>query len=197
MNCMKKFFLLAVLSLMCSVFMNAQNYLIAKRSGAEYEMVISKKAFASVFDEQVGPFLSRDGDQKYIFEDLRIDDPEPSNVDSKAYCEVKASSKKETITVGINLLKEVLNDQVTRLYITNLIAAGSSTPDRAVAEAGWKCTSSGSACGGCRRTRENGAVVGCSCITGEGFCNFETSGGGGNNWPGWLTSILLALLRFL
>ncbi len=194
---MKKIFLLTMASLISSVFLNAQNYLIAKRVGSEYEMVISKKAFALVFDEQVGPFLSQGSNQKFIFEDLRIDDPEPSNIDSKAYCEVKASSKRETITVGINLIKEVLNDQTTRLYITNLIAAGSSTPDRAVAEAGWKCTSIRYECGGCRRTRENGVVVGCPCFTGEGYCNFETSGGGGNNWPGWLTSILLAILRFL
>jgi hypothetical protein len=161
-------------------------------------MVFSKKEFAAVFDTQIGPFLSDGGQEKFLFEDLLIDDTDPSTSDAHAYLELKASSKRQTITIGINLLKEVVNDQVTRLYISNITGNGDVGGNKvAVGDLGWKCTSVRTECGGCRRIRENGIVTGCPCISGEGYCNFETTGGGGNNWPGWLTSFILAILKFV
>lgn len=194
---MKKFFLLWSIFLSLSGFSIGQNLLIAIRNGEGYEMKVSRKDFAAIFDTQIGPYLNPGSEQKYSFEDMVIDDPAPANENTRAYFEVKAVSKRETITVGVKLLKEIDNDMVTRLYIPNTVASRSQEPDRFAEEAGWKCTSVRIECGGCRRIRENGQVIGCSCAGGEGYCNFETTGGGGGNWPGWLTSIILALLRII
>ena len=173
--------------------MQAQNYLIATRNGDGYDLNISKKAFADIFDAEVAPYIgSGKSTEKFIFEDLSIDDPSPSDNGSVAYLQLKASSSKESVTIGITLLKDIATEQMTRLYLPSLTSNGEAV---AGGDAGWKCTSRPE-CGGCRKVRENGAVVACPCYSGESYCSFEVTGGGGTNWPSWLTSLLNALLRF-
>jgi len=194
---MKRLLLLGMLGLVFTGCVNGQQKLIATRNGESYELLFSKKAFASVFNEQVAPYLDPSSREKYSFVDIRVDDPEPLNNDSEAYLELKASSSRNTITIGVNLKKAIENEQVSRLYIPNLNYAGTTyeTPDMIESDGGWKCTSTKSECGGCRKVREKGQVIGCPCLSGDGYCTFETTGGGGGNWPSWLTSIILALLK--
>ena len=194
---MKKFFLLWSVCISLSGFSIGQDNLIAKRNGDGYEMLVSRKDFTAIFDAEVAPYLNPGSGLKYSLENIAIDDPEPGSYNSHAYFELKAISDRETITVGLQLVKVIDNNMVTRLFVPNIIASRSQEPDMVTDEAGWKCTSTRIECGGCRRIRENGHVIGCSCGSGEGYCNFETTGGGGNNWPGWLTSIILVLLRFV
>jgi hypothetical protein len=195
MSEMKYLFFLSMIWLSGSCRSLAQDNLIAVRNGGEYELAISKKDFATIFETDIAPVLNAGSDQRYVFEDLQIDDPVPNDLNSHAYVAMRASSKRETVTIGLILIKEVVNEQITRLYIPSLAVINSGTPDQSAGEAGWKCTSNKSDCGGCRRVRENGVVVACPCVGGDGYCNFEITGGGGNNWPDWLTALILALLR--
>jgi hypothetical protein len=194
---MKKLLLLGFVGLAFTGCVIGQQKQIAARNGDIYEYLFSKKSFAAVFDAQVAPYLDPSSREKYSFVDLKIDDPEPLNNDSEAYLELKASSSRSTITIGVNLKKNIETEQVSRLYIPNLnyTGTGYETPDMLEAEGGWKCTSTKSDCGGCKKIREKGAVVGCPCLSGEGYCTFEITGGGGSNWPSWLTALILAILR--
>lgn len=176
-----------------------QQFLVASSGPDGYQLLISKKDFAIRFAHDIAPYIG-DGktNEKFQFEDLLIDDPSPSDNGSHAYLVLKASSDKQTISIGVTLIKNVMTEQVTRLYMPSLseLTSESATVNSvAGGEAGWKCTSVKTECGGCRRVRENGAVVACPCFSGDGNCVFEITGGGGNNWPAWLTTLITTILR--
>ncbi len=193
---MKKFFLIGAFVIALSGGARSQHILIAQRNGDGYELAISEKSFAVLFNSMVVPYLNGGSGQQYTYRDMAIDDPGPADRGAVAYLVVRANSERETVTMGVNLIKEVYSDRATSLYIVNSSTPAGGGPDRASSDGGWKCTSNRAECGGCRKIRDQGQVVGCACINGEGsYCNFETAGGGGSNWPGWLTSLLLALLR--
>lgn len=187
--------LLGTLLLNCTY---GQQFLVASGGPDGYQLLISKKDFALRFDRDVAPYLG-DGktQEKFVFEDLFIDDPSPNDNGSHAYLVLKANSDKHTISIGVTLIKNVMTEQVTRLYIPSLTELNELATANSMAggEAGWKCTSVKTECGGCRRVRENGAVVACPCFSGDGTCNFEITGGGGNNWPSWLTTLITTILR--
>ncbi len=169
---MKKSSLLWAISLIISFFASGQdNYLVAKQNGEGYDLLISRKSFAAVFDSQIAPYLNPGLGQRYSFQDISIDDPEPGNVNSRAYLEVKAASEGGTVTVGVKLIKDVNTEQVTKLYITKYNSFSGQTPERMTEEAGWKCTSSNSQCGGCVKIRYEGNIVGCRWVSeGNTFC---------------------------
>lgn len=179
---------------------NAQPFLVAASGPDGYQLLISKKDFAQRFDREIAPYLG-DGktNEKFIFEDLFIDDPSPDDNGTHAYLVLKASSDKHSTSIGVTLIKNIMTEQVTRLYIPSLIELNEASTSNSMSggEAGWKCTSIKTECGGCRRVRENGAVVACPCFSGDGNCSFEITGGGGNNWPAWLTTMITTILRML
>lgn len=191
-----------VLSLLMGILLAdctyAQQFQVATTGGDGYQLLISKRDFATRFDREIAPYLG-DGKttEKFRFEDLLIDDPAASDNGTHAYLVLKASSDKQTISIGVTLIKNVISNRETRLYLPSLGLASEDniTTNMAGGEAGWKCTSSKTECGGCRRVRENGAVVACPCFSGDGNCVFEITGGGGNNWPAWLTTLITTILR--
>ena len=176
-----------------------QQFLIASSGPEGYQLLISKKDFAARFDRDIAPYIGDSkSNEKFQFEDLLIDDPSSSDNGSHAYLVLKASSDIHTISIGVTLIKNVMTEQVTRLYmpgLTDLSGKSGELISMAGGEAGWKCTSAKTECGGCRRVRENGAVVACPCFSGDGNCVFEITGGGGNNWPAWLTTLITTILR--
>lgn len=195
---MRNFILSLLMGLTLAKGSHGQQFLIASSGPDGYQLMISKKDFAQRFERDIAPYLG-DGKttEKFSFEDLLIDDPTPADNGSHAYLVLKASSEKHTISIGVTLIKNVMTEQVTRLYIPSLTELNEATTVNSMAggEAGWKCTSIKTECGGCRRVRENGAVVACPCFSGDGNCTFEITGGGGNNWPSWLTTLITTILR--
>lgn len=195
---MRNFILSLLMGLTLANCSYGQQFLIATSGPDGYQLMISKKDFAQRFERDIAPYLG-DGKttEKFSFEDLLIDDPSPADNGSHAYLVLKASSEKHTISIGVTLIKNVMTEQVTRLYIPSLteLNEASTVNSMAGGEAGWKCTSIKTECGGCRRVRENGAVVACPCFSGDGNCTFEITGGGGNNWPAWLTTLITTILR--
>jgi hypothetical protein len=198
---MKRIFLSVMVFAAMAIIAAGQNNMVATRSGDDYVMTISKKNFAAIFDREVAPYLSSSkSSERFVFDDLSIDDPDPSNNGSRAYLVLKASNSKETATIGVTLVKDIVTEQVTRLYIPSLGSMSSEMSKEmptavSSGDGGWKCSSIKPDCGGCRKVRENGVVVACPCYSGEGTCVFETAGGGGSNWPSWLTALITAILR--
>src|SRR5689334_19091572 len=70
---MKKVILLGLVGLIFSGCVIGQQKLIAKRTGDSYEMVFTKKAFASIWDAEIAPYLDPSSREKYSFVDVKID----------------------------------------------------------------------------------------------------------------------------
>jgi hypothetical protein len=187
--------------LLISSFLFAENLIaqvthkIASFSGSGYSWTVTSQAIGEAFETYVNSYL----DQDYSFDNVTIDDANPTNPDSIAYLVISATGTQSegTVTLGLILHKAAgQTEGVVDFFVGDTtyyydVGGGNLLAE----EIGWKCTSTGNPCGGCIRFRQGGHVVGCKCSADQTqYCAFEASGGGGSNFPGWLTSLIIALI---
>src|SRR5262245_60978330 len=66
MNTMKRLiFLWGLIFFVTGIATSQNNYLIAKRYGDKYEMVVSKQSFATIFDTDVAPYLNPGSPERF------------------------------------------------------------------------------------------------------------------------------------
>ena len=180
--------LTSVFSLCLFVCAYSQSHELASRSGSgAYVLKFDTMQFARAFAANVAPAMSEQFKQDFVFAGISIDDPNPLDSKVEAYVTVSMHSSTQNITIGLILNKTVLAGGITKLNITGTNVAR---------EGDWKCTSAIKDCGGCKKIRSEGSVVGCKCINDQTkYYNFEVTGGDGGKFPGWISSILTVLLR--
>lgn len=191
----KLFFCLLISSFLYAENLYAQvTHKIATYSGSSYTWTVTSQAIGNAFETYVNNYL----DQDYTFDNVTIDDAYPTNLDSIAYLEISATGTQSegTVTLGLWLFKATgQTEGSVDFFVGDTAYYFSGGGNLLAEEIGWKCTSTGNSCGGCIRFRQGGRVAGCKCVSDPNlYCNFETSGGGGSNFPGWLVSLIVALI---
>ena len=189
----KLFFCLPIMITLSAGNLSAQSsYKIATFSGSSFQWVVTSQDIQSVFEHYVVGTL----DEPYGFDNVTIDDDYPTNVDSIAYLVIKANATQSDgkLTLGLRLTKATSQqiDGAVDFFVRDSLTCRSLEEND---EVGWKCKSTTQNCGGCIKIKSGGHVVGCHCYANSSnYCEFETTGGGGSNWPAWLTALILGLM---
>lgn len=157
---------------------------IATWNGSSYTLNFSTTAFETWFNEGAVQIF----EQAYTFNEISIDDPDPTNLDSIAYIEIKANAtnQSDSIVLLIYMIKTINNDTLTLNFPDyegeNLLAVS----------AGIKCTTIPN-CNGCKKKRDQNGERECPCTNNPSiYCTLERSSS--NNLPAWLSAIVAFLI---